>query len=124
VHTLALPVSDSMSSVFKGADLDAQLAVHTRQAAIQVPGSSLHSVKEVSRRASQPAWRADGRGGAGLGRAHQLQPQPHHKALCCAALRCQLQGAEPGDLSLARQRCPLLPRLLAPPPPRPLGRRR
>jgi hypothetical protein len=53
VHTLALPVSDSMSAVFKGADLDAQLAVLTRQAAIQVPGSSLHSVKEVSGAAAQ-----------------------------------------------------------------------
>jgi protein transport protein SEC24 len=47
VHTLALPVSDSISTVFKSADLDAQLAVLVRQTAIQVPGSALNVVKDT-----------------------------------------------------------------------------
>jgi hypothetical protein len=88
VHTLALPVSDSMSSIFKGADLDAQLAVLTRQAAIQVPGSSLHSVKEVGR--AEPSRAALSRCGprppcTAVPRAarrpaamsHPLTPSPH-----------------------------------------------
>lgn len=47
VHTLALPVADSMAALFKGSDLDAQLAVLTRQVATGLPGSTLAAGREL-----------------------------------------------------------------------------
>lgn len=47
VSTLAVPVSDQMGAVFKGADLDSQLAALTRQVAINLPGGTFFSSKEL-----------------------------------------------------------------------------
>ncbi len=46
ISTLALPVSDQMGAVFKGADLDAQLAGLTRQVCASLPGAATSSAKE------------------------------------------------------------------------------
>ncbi|KAI8470003.1 MAG: Sec23/Sec24 trunk domain-containing protein [Monoraphidium minutum] len=47
VSTLALPVSDAMGSVFKGADLDAQLSVLARQVATTLPGGTFAAAKDA-----------------------------------------------------------------------------
>lgn len=47
ISTLALPVSDQMGAVFKGADLDSQLANMTRQVACTLPGGTSAGAKEL-----------------------------------------------------------------------------
>eukprot|EP00775_Hariotina_reticulata_P004086 gene4086-4333_t len=47
ISTLALPTSDQMGAVFKGADLDSQLATLTRQVAASLPGNTSHAAKEL-----------------------------------------------------------------------------
>eukprot|EP00879_Flechtneria_rotunda_P003737 GHRR01003975.1.p1 GENE.GHRR01003975.1~~GHRR01003975.1.p1 ORF type:complete len:914 (+),score=321.96 GHRR01003975.1:246-2744(+) len=47
ISTLALPVSDQMGAVFKGADLDTQLASLTRQVAVTLPGGMTGAGKEL-----------------------------------------------------------------------------
>jgi protein transport protein SEC24 len=42
LHTLALPTTDLISNVFKGADLDAQIAVMVRKQATQVGGPEIN----------------------------------------------------------------------------------
>ena len=43
VHTLALPVTDSISAAFKAADVDAQMVAAARTAAAGVPGGTLQA---------------------------------------------------------------------------------
>ncbi|KAG1679938.1 hypothetical protein FOA52_007002 [Chlamydomonas sp. UWO 241] len=47
VHTIAMPVVDSVSAMFKGADLDAQTMVLTRRCAANLPGGSLAACREA-----------------------------------------------------------------------------
>lgn len=47
ISTLALPVSDQMNSVFKGADFDSHLASLTRQVAVTLPGGTSAAAKDV-----------------------------------------------------------------------------
>ena len=49
VHTLGLPVAGKLTHVFKGADLDAQLAVLARGVACKLPGGTLAAAREVRR---------------------------------------------------------------------------
>lgn len=46
VQTLALPITDSIGQVFKGADLDAQVSLISRQVAINLPSSGLTASKD------------------------------------------------------------------------------
>ena len=46
VHNLALQVTDSVSTAFKGADLDAQITAMARQLAATLPGGTLLSCRE------------------------------------------------------------------------------
>lgn len=48
MHTLGLPVAGKLTHVFKGADLDAQLAVLARGVASKLPGGTLAAAREVS----------------------------------------------------------------------------
>lgn len=47
VSTLALPVSDAMGAVFKGADLDSQVLAMARGAALALPGGTFAAAKEA-----------------------------------------------------------------------------
>eukprot|EP00798_Chlamydomonas_sp_ICE-L_P028228 gene28228-31329_t len=46
VHTIAIPISDNMSTIFKAADLDSQIAIIGRRLAATLPGTSLSSARE------------------------------------------------------------------------------
>jgi len=46
VHTLALPITDNISTVFKGADLDAQISTISRRLAASLPGTTLGAARE------------------------------------------------------------------------------
>lgn len=46
VHTIALPIVDSVSAAFKGADLDAQTLVLSRRIAGALPGGTLAAARE------------------------------------------------------------------------------
>lgn len=48
VSTLALPVVDNMSAVFKAADLDSQIHVMARRLAISLPGGTLGMARETA----------------------------------------------------------------------------
>lgn len=47
VSTLALPVTDAMGAVFKGADLDSQVGSLARSVALSLPGGTLAAAKEA-----------------------------------------------------------------------------
>ncbi len=47
VHTLALPVTDSLATVFKGADLDAYTCHLSRRVAGMLPGASIQAVRDM-----------------------------------------------------------------------------
>ena len=47
VHTLALPVTRSMSSVFRGADLDSYATYVARKVSAQLPGKTIVACREV-----------------------------------------------------------------------------
>ncbi len=46
VHTVAMPVTDSISAMFKQADLDAQITVMARRLAASLPGGTLASARD------------------------------------------------------------------------------
>lgn len=90
VSTLALPVSDQMGAVFKGADLDSQLAALTRQVGAWSSGA-------VSSGQSQPQQRKSVQ--------HVLRPllagQAQHGPAVCSA-RMVVATEQPAD----RRSCP------------------
>ncbi|KAK9832002.1 hypothetical protein WJX81_007680 [Elliptochloris bilobata] len=47
VHTLGLPVAAKLTHVFKGADLDAQMALLARSVAAKLPGGTLAAAREA-----------------------------------------------------------------------------
>jgi protein transport protein SEC24 len=55
VHTLALPVTKSLGTVFRGADLDCFLGYLSRKVAGQIPNHSLGACKETMNRAAADA---------------------------------------------------------------------
>lgn len=55
VHTLALPVTQSLGTAFRGADLDAYLSYVSRKVASQVPGHALGACKEAINKAASDA---------------------------------------------------------------------
>lgn len=55
VHTLALPITQSLGTVFRGADLDAYLSYVSRKVASQVPGHALGACKEAINKATTDA---------------------------------------------------------------------
>ncbi|KAK2078451.1 hypothetical protein QBZ16_003291 [Prototheca wickerhamii] len=53
VHTLALPITTGRSSAFRGADVDALLALCARRVAAQAPGKSLGACRDAVMAAAQ-----------------------------------------------------------------------
>jgi len=47
VHTLALPVTDNVANVFKGADLDAYMCYLSRRVASTLPGATLAATRDM-----------------------------------------------------------------------------
>ncbi len=47
MHTLALPITDVISNIFKGADLDSQIAVAARTTAIALASSTLPAARDA-----------------------------------------------------------------------------
>jgi protein transport protein SEC24 len=52
VHSLALPVTRSLGSVFRGADLEIYMGYLARQAASMMPGKSIRQVKDMLNKAA------------------------------------------------------------------------
>lgn len=48
VHTVALTISDSIATLFKNADLDAQTTVMARRLAATLPGGTLAAAREAT----------------------------------------------------------------------------
>lgn len=55
VHTLALPITQSLGTTFRGADLDAYMSYVSRKVASQVPGHALGACKEAINKAAADA---------------------------------------------------------------------
>ncbi|PSC68317.1 transport Sec24-like protein [Micractinium conductrix] len=55
VHTLALPITPSLGTTFRGADLDAYMSYVSRKVASQVPGHALGACKEAITKAAADA---------------------------------------------------------------------
>lgn len=55
VHTLALPITQSLGTAFRGADLDAYVSYVSRKVASQVPGHALGACKEAINKAAADA---------------------------------------------------------------------
>jgi protein transport protein SEC24 len=128
VHTLALPVTRSVGTAFRGADLDAVLAVLARGAAAGMPGRSLAASREGVTAAVVAVLAAYRRHCAGAGSSGQLiLPESlkllplHALALTKAPLfrtdaRADARAAWATRLAAApadRLAAALLPRLLA-----------
>ena len=81
VHTLGLPVAGKLTHVFKGADLDAQMAALARSVAAKLPGGTLAAAREVGKPVITPCVDLDAHMAEHAPKALSPIPCLHHGRL-------------------------------------------